>query len=184
MNKDLLNNIPSTWSELTLSQYNKLITAKLIKDEDAEEDETLNEIDFQLMVIATLTNVHIDDLEALSINEILPAMERVKFIYTPLEPIKTSLKCKDISDLTYAEFTQYMQLQHDPYNHTASILPIFFTELEGEDLNEYPINKVVGFFLKLQAKLRQHLLHSQFSLVVKMMKNKVKNLFKMGNAKA
>lgn len=184
MNKDLFNNIPSTWSELTLSQYNKLITAKLIKYEDAEDDETLNEIDFQLMVIATITNTHIDDLEALSVNEILPAMEKIKFIYTELQPVKTSLKCRDVSDITYAEYVQYMQLQHNPYENTATILPIFFKDLEGKDLNSFPIPEVVGFFLKLQTRLRKHLRHSQFSLALNLMKNEMKNLYRKVLGKA
>jgi hypothetical protein len=182
MNKELLQTLPTNWNELTLSQYNKLITANLIPVED-NDDVVMNDLDIDLMVIATLLNVHIDDLEALSVNEILPAIANISFLYTPLEPIKSNLKCKDISDLTYAEFVQYMQLQGDPFNNVNEILPIFFDDLKDVDLNEKPISEIVFFLIVLQKKLVKQLKRSQFSLVLKLMKQMMVNLWKRLTAK-
>lgn len=170
-----INTLPKSWNELRLKDYNKLIQAELIKGDEIV-DEELNELDFQLAVISTLTDTSIDDLEALTVNELLPAIQSISFLYTPLEPVKTSLKAKDITALTYAEFTAYMQLQSDPFNNTNQILPIFFKELENVDVNELSIAEVVGFFLKLTQKLKKHLRHSQISLVKKIAIQKMKKL--------
>ncbi|RZJ82576.1 MAG: hypothetical protein EOO47_00060 [Flavobacterium sp.] len=177
MNKELLKTLPTSWNELTLSQYNKLITANLIPSEE-NDDEVVNDFDINLMVIATLTDTHIDDLEALSFNEILPAIANISFLYTPLEPVKSNLKCKDISELSYADFVQYMQLQGDPFNNVNQILPIFFDELKDIDLNEKPISEIVFFLIVLQKKLLKHLKRSQAFLIKKILKQKVMNLFK------
>lgn len=170
-----INTLPKNWNDLKLKDYNKLIQAELIKADETVENE-LNELDFQIAVISTLTDVSIIDLEALTVTELLPAITSISFLYTPLEPVTTSLKAKDITALTYAEFTSYMQLQNDPFNNTSSILPIFFKELEDVDVNELPITEVVGFFLELQQKLREHLRHSQTSLVKKIAIQKMKKL--------
>lgn len=168
----MLDRLPKRWSDLKLKDYNKLIQAELIKEDETVDNE-LNELDFQLAVISTLTDISISDLEALSVTELLPAITSISFLYTPLEPVKTSLKAKDITALSYAEFTSYMQLQNQPFNNTNQILPIFFKELENVDVNELPIPEVVGFFLSLKVRLRKHLKHSQLSLVKKILKQQL-----------
>ena len=172
LNRMDINILPKRWNDLKLKDYNKLIQADLIREDETAIEE-LNELDFQIAVISTLTDVSIGDLEALTVNELLPAIQSISFLYTPLEPVKTSLKAKDITALTYAEFTSYMQLQNQPFNNTNQILPIFFKELENIDVNELPITEVVGFFLELQKRLRKHLKRSQISLTKEILKQKL-----------
>ena len=184
MNKDLLNrlnSLPKSWNDVTLNDYNKLITAGVVA---TEYDEETSSIDIPLSIIATLTNTNIEELEEISYLEIAPYIQSLGWFYEVPVDAKITLKCRDVKEISYAEFVTFMQLKDGVYKYVNQLLPIFYPELEGEDLNTFSIPMINGFFSTAQRKLKKHFRTFQFSLCVaivkKWLKEKVSKIFNRG----
>jgi hypothetical protein len=177
MNKELLtklNALPKSWNDVTLSDYNKLNDAGVVAN---EYDESTSTIDIPLSIIAALTNTPIDDLEELSYIEIATYIQSLGWFYYRPEDLKPSIKCKEISDISYAEFTQWMNLKDEPYKYVNELLPIFYLELEGKDINQISIPEINGLFFFVLKKLKKHLRLLVLSSKWKQAKRKMRNLF-------
>lgn len=176
MNKDLLNklnSLPKSWNDVRLNDYTKLIEAGVVV---TEYDEETSSIDIPLSIIATLTGVSIETLEDLPYLEIAPHIQTLNWFYEVPVDAKITYKCRDIKDISYAEFVTFMQLKDGVYKYVNQLLPIFYPELEGKDLNEFSLPEINAMFFFAQKKLKKHLRTSQFSLCAQILKKLMKNL--------
>ncbi len=174
----MIENLPKSWDEVTLEQYLTLIHQ--LPPEESITD--TSDLDTPLTIISILIDTDLTALEALKLNEILPMIERISFIYKAPEQAKISYKCKAIEDIGYDEFITWMQLKDDPFNNTDKLLPIFFPELKEVDVNQLPITTINGCFFLLMNNLKKHLRASARSLSWKIIrlivKKKIRKIFK------
>lgn len=170
--------LPKSWDEVTLEQYLKQIH-NLPVDEPVTDT---GDLDTSLAIISILTDIPICDLEGIKLNEILPMVERISFIYQEPVQAKINYKCKAIEDIGYDDFITWMQLKDDPFNNTDKLLPIFFPELKQVDVKQLPITIINGCFFLLMKNLRKYLKRSARSLSLKIirliLKEKIQKIFK------
>lgn len=177
MNKELLtklNELPKSWNDISLNDYNKLVTAGVIVTEYDEETAT---IDIPLSIIAALTATSIDDLEAISYIEIAPYIVSLNWFYSPIQDAKIDYKCKDINEISYAEFTMWMNLKDEPYKFVNELLPIFYPELKDVDINTLSLPVINALFFFALKKLKKHLQRLAITSSWKVKKEQMKNLF-------
>lgn len=177
MNKELktkLDALPKSWNDVSLEDYNKLLSAGVVAN---EYEESTSMIDIPLSIIATLTATPIEDLEDVSYAELVPYIQNINWFYEQPKDVKPAFKCKDISSISYAEFTSWMNLKDEPYKYVNELLPIFYSELQGQDINKMSVPEINGLFFFALKKLRLFLKRSRLILKWQQAKMKVKNLF-------
>lgn len=178
MNKELLaklNTLPKSWNDVSLNDYNKLVEAGIVSDN--YDDET-SSIDIPLAIISVLTNTPLDVLEAISYIEIAPFIQNLSWFFVAPEEVKTAYKCKPINEITYAEFTQWMQLKNEPYKYVNELLPIFYPDLKDVDINTLSVPEINTLFFFVLKNLKKHLKYLVLFSRWQQMKMKVSNLFK------
>jgi hypothetical protein len=177
MNKELLtklNALPKSWNEVSLNDYNKLVEAGIVSD---EYDEETSSIDIPLAIISALTNTPLDDLESISYIRIAPFIQNLNWFFVAPEDAKTAYKCKPISEITYAEFTQWMQLKNEPYKYVNELLPIFYPDLKDVDINTLSVPEINSMFFFVVKSLKKHLKYLALSSRWQQVKMKMSRLF-------
>lgn len=146
-----LNKLPKSWDEITLDQFQKLSKIEIKDGEFAGIENTIS-------VIGILTETPVEDLETLSMKELMMLGDRIRFISTKPEPSKkTSLtKWKDLESITYNDYIVYVQNQNDILTSLDEFVKQFSkSELSKEEVLQLPITDVLQGFFLYRKKLRQ-----------------------------
>lgn len=144
--KEILKNIPSSWAELKLKDYNKLFELG-IKVDEGEFTLISNN---SLKAFSILSGLSIEELEDLPITAIGEINNRLSFLQTLPEPkAKSKLKWKKIDEVPYGAFIAFVQAQSDPLKSIHLILKEFsLNKLTEDEILDLTMDEVyTGFFL-------------------------------------
>lgn len=172
--KEILEQLPSNWSELKLKDYLKL-TNIVVKTEDDGEAGIYN----TFKTLSALTGLDESIFEAMPLNEIMPLANKLSFLQTMPEPKKNGIiKWKAIDEVKYNDFVNFITLCKDPFNNMAAIIKDFsVSKLSNEEILDLGMDEVhTGFFL-LMKQSKKSLSNTMKTLVIRLIKNKTKATF-------
>lgn len=169
--KTLLNNLPSSWEQVTLNQFQQLSNIEI------NTDEQFAGIENTLAVLSILSGISIEDLESLPMKELLELGNKISFITQEPEPAKkTSLtKWKDIDSISYNDFIVFLQNQEGILSNLDVFVKQFSkTELTKEEILQLPITEVLAGFFFARQKLRRYLKLLELSTKLEIKRHKKK----------
>lgn len=167
MNKEeLINNLPTNWSQISLKQY-----INLIKDLPVEKLENETDNRFQAKILSVFfyhfNNINIQDAE-LNATEMMQVISKInQFNENPDEVDTSKYILKDIDKIDYYTFitlVKYLELGDVSY-YPAMLNLLLVTPIEDID----NLNMASAYYLikDLKKKLIQYLDTSQASLKIK-----------------
>ena len=175
--KEIIKNLPGSWHELKLFQYQKL-TEILVHEgeEESENDLVENGILNRMEVIASLTGTSIETLQAMPMADLSPLFDKIKWLDTP-PPVdeRSKIKWKKINDITYNQYITFLQLQDDPLSKLHLILKDFsVNEMTEDEILNMPTDEVLSGFFLFKNQLKKSLKRSQKwqMMVLKMLESK------------
>jgi hypothetical protein len=176
--KEILSELPKSWNEVTLEQFQMLTSVGINED----PMNPFNGIENTLAVVAVLTNVDKEALEELPMSELQLIAKHMAFITTPPQESKNSIiKWKKVNEVTYNDFVAALQLQEDIFTNMHKLIKLYSSNGYTEDeILKLPITEVhSGFFLfrKQLAKYYKDSIKYQKLLLVRLViKDKFKKL--------
>lgn len=153
--EEILKQLPSSWDEITLEQFQKLTSVVIAEDPTIP----FTGIDNTLGVISQLTGLSVDELENLPMIDLQRLAAKMSFITSAPSPAKKSfLEWKKLEDITYNDFVTALQMQQDQFNNLHKYVKMFTTnKLTEEEVLQLPITEVhTGFFL-FRKELKKYL---------------------------
>lgn len=181
---ELIEQLPSNWSELKLKDYQKLVDVDIT--ETTDDGAELVGVENSIKVLSVLLDVPVDDLESMPLQHLGKLSQKIAFINEPPQPLKTSrIKWKKPDEISYNDFVKFQQVQDKPVQNLSEIIKAFAkNELTDEEVLDLGMDEVnTGFFL-LRKELRQFTSNMKMHLVRKLIQKvahqkwmKVKQVF-------
>lgn len=174
---ELLEQLPASWEQTTLEQFQKLTSIELTEDSGA-----FNGVQNSLEVISKLSGVSVEDLEELPMKDIQTLGSKISFMVTPPVPAKTcQFTWKKVDEITYNDYVNFIQLQDKQIENLHVFIRNFSTtKLTEYEILQLPITEVItGFFLfrkQLQSYLQTSILLTKTRLVKFKLKDKFQRL--------
>lgn len=161
--KELLNQLPGSWSELKLKQFLAVMDVEV---DDSNKEDQFSSIDYTIQVIHQITGVDVDSLEALPLFAIHQLGEKMSFMLEQPQPLKRSpLKLKTIDELSYDDFVTFSVMSKDPIRNLPLLIKTFsqdkITEDQVKEMNMVDCQTVFFFVHK---RLKKYLNRSIQSL--------------------
>lgn len=172
----LYNQLPNSWHDITLADYNKLINCKIHEAEG--EDGLLNGIHNTIEVISKLTNTDRESIEGLSMIQITALANKLDFITSEIDykNIQTNLKWKTIDKITMDNYIQFIQTENHLMNLKTFIKSFSLNEFTDEQIEELPIDEVMSGFFLFRKQLMKSLKASAKSIKRNLFKQKIKQI--------
>lgn len=157
--KELIKQLPSSWSELTLKQYQQL-SEVVISEEDEDEIQNLTiGQDNTLKVISMLTGVPIEQLEELPFHDLAVLASKLAFMQKPPEPAKkSSIQFKKVDEISYNDYITFLALAKEPFKNLHIIIKAFNkSNLTDEQIQELGMDDVMQGFQLLQRYVNKYM---------------------------
>jgi hypothetical protein len=150
----IISNLPQTWNDITLSQYQELI--------ELESDSEINNFDRLLEQLAIVCNTSSDDemFEELDIDEVFSILDKIKWINKkPSNQFKNKIDVYSVIELNTLKLGEFIDLEHffniDYVQNLHIICAILYKQTEQDKWNNtefepyiYNIYKRSEFFLE------------------------------------
>jgi len=169
--EELINNLPTKWKDISLSQYITLVELLPADKEDGESDSA-----FMIKVVSAFiyafTGVNVQDLN-LNASEVMQVINKFNQFQEDEgkgKQVEVDNKIKNINQIDYDTFIKFLKFQEmKTFSVYPQMISLMLTEsTEPEDILKWDMQKVNGFFLQLQVILNQYLIHSQHYLMEKL----------------
>lgn len=176
---EILDKLPSNWSEVKVSDFIKLGEIDII--ESADFNNQLDGIENTLQVISVFTDIPVSELEEYTYLELLPMGKKLDFMLTLPEVKKeSSIKWKSISDITYNDFVVYQQVATNLYQNLHLIIPAFsVNKISAEEALEMSVEEIHTAFFLLRKDVKKYLKRMKFYLKLRLLKLQSKKILKM-----
>jgi len=145
----LLERLPDSWDSVTLKQFQDLTGLEF-----KEQFDEIEGIESTIAIISKLTGESVDEIELLSIREIMILADKLKFMIQPPAIAKTSsISFKPLDKITYNDYISFIQIQKNQLQNLHTFVKNFSTtELTEDEILQLPITDVLsGFFLSMKA---------------------------------
>lgn len=168
--EEIINNLPTKWKDITLSQYITLVELLPSEKEDDESDSQFM-IKIVSAFIYAFTAKNVQDLK-LNASEVMQVIQ--KFNQFQDDEDKTievdNNEIKTMDEIDYDSFIKFLKYQE---MKTFSVYPqmislMLKSSVTPSDILTWDMQKVNSFFLSLHQILNQYLIHSQTYLIEKM----------------
>jgi len=174
--ENIYNQLPRTWSDVTLSQFQKLMKCKV---EEGEGD--LNGMYNTIEAIHQLTGVPHDQIEGLSMLEVSALAQKMDFLTSKMELVEIKncrIKWLTIDEINMDKYIQFVKTEDHMVNLHNFIKQFSKNGFTDEEIDQLPIAEVMtGFFLfrtelmksviasmkSTKAELKKHLKEQQQS---------------------
>ncbi|WP_428329036.1 hypothetical protein [Mucilaginibacter sp.] len=171
--KEILQKLPGTWAELKLKDYIKLSPViqepeeDVLPDPDIFTNQYLTELDKNVHIISLLTDVPVEEIEKLTMVQLDEAVNKISFISTAPEQVKTQIKYKQFSELSYDNFITFQKLSLDftpekilssAINNLPLMLSVFSKDNLKEDyFLELSIPEIITGFFFVNLNIQKYL---------------------------
>ena len=158
--QEIIERLPGSWSEMKLRDYQKIAHVKITESDDAFN--MFVGVDNTIKVISALTGINVEELEKLSMADLVKAANRLEFMAAMPDKVKNGkIKWKQLEEIKYDDFVAYNMLQGDLFNNMPTIITCFsykekykdgvddmFVRFTKEEIEEMGMDEVhTGFFL-------------------------------------
>lgn len=165
MNKqDLINKLPTEWSQITLNQYINLINDLPLTDNPSED--TLNEIVAIWFYHFTGIPMYEADLNAIEVMQVIDKMNQ--FNADADKPkMDLSDKIKSIDEIKYNEFISLIKLQSaNTFLAYPAMINLMLKEPIENIGNKMDMATANSFFLQLNLRLEEYINNSLSYLIM------------------
>ena len=174
--------LPNSWDEITLAQFQKL-TSVIIN----EDGNMFDGMDNSISMMSKLLDISVDELEAMSMQDLAAMANKLNFMLTPPKEKATDLiKWKKVDEISYNDYVSYIQSGDKQLENLHVFIKNFsHTKLTEEEILRLPITEVInGFFLfrkELQKYLKASIRLTIFQVIKLYLKKKWKEFKKKMN---
>lgn len=178
--EEILQKIPGSWSEFKLKDYIRSTQfERLVKSTDDEVEALDIDVENMFRLIASIVDVPVETVRALSWADQKRAMDRLKFM--DKEPGKKEncvLDWKHPDDLSYADFVAFITLQEDMFNNMPLLIQSMIkNKLSEDEIKELTMDEIhYGFFLQRRT-YRKHRSHTLRCLAKRAIRQALKEMW-------
>jgi len=177
----LIKNLPTSWKELKLKDYLKIVDISLIEYTNDLYEADFVKLDNAIRVLSSLTGLTINEIEYLPVSYVNQMVAKIAFMdKLPSERIKPSFKIKRIEQITFEEYVSFLNYTSKPeliFPNLSNIIKQFsttqLTEREIENLN---MEEILACFFLSKKKLKKSLTNLMLQAVKKLMRIKAKQV--------
>lgn len=173
---ELIKQLPGSWGELTLQQYQRLGTFA----PELNPENPLDLLDKYTHIISLLSGVAVDELESLPFTEMTRLIQKVAFMNNPPEPAKGStIQWKKLNEVSYDDFITFINLSQQPLENLHTIIKaISKIELTEEQVLKLSMEEVMTGFQLLQKLAKKSVNNSIRLTAILLLKQTVRDLMK------
>lgn len=177
MNQDIkkvIELLPSSWYELKLQQFKKMLDLEVSEYGDFEG--LFDGVDNTLKVLSVLTGIETDILESMNIKDIQAMANKISFISKEpdIKGYKGSIKWKRIDEVTYSDYVTFITLSNEPLKNIELIIQSFSIEkLTVDEINNLSMIEVHAAFFILMKLLKKSILNTTKRTASKLIKQTI-----------
>ncbi|WP_322518608.1 hypothetical protein U0033_26525 [Chitinophaga sancti] len=176
--EEIIKNLPSSWKELKLKDYLKIVDVSLIEYTNDIYGADFVKLDNAIRILSSLTGLTVDEIEKLPMSYVNQMVAKISFMdKLPSERIKPPFKIKRIEQITFEEYISFLNYTHKPeliFSNLPNIIRQFsitpFTQEEVENLN---MEDVLSCFFLSKKQLMTSLNNSIRQTVMRLIKLKM-----------
>lgn len=165
----IYNQLPRSWNDVTLSQFQKLMKCKISEDQDE-----LNGMYNTIEVIHQLTGTPHDQIEGLSMLEVSALANKMEFLSTKMELVEINnckIKWLKIEEINMDKYIQFVKTEDHMVNLHNFIKQFSKNGFTDEEIDLLPISEVMTGFFLFRTELMKSVIASMKSTKVQLKKH-------------
>ncbi|GAA4907071.1 hypothetical protein [Mucilaginibacter defluvii] len=178
----LIDKLPTSYHDINYKTYIKVIQSIPAELPDGWDEEEFNSY-ITLIPLSIFLDIPVIDLERLPATELVPMLQRLQFLNEAIPEVKTTLKLKADTELTYDEFVSYQKLRLSQWDNMEKILKLIIKDKTADELSLLTIPEVVACFFMLNKLTNKSIQSLKRSLGKQMAKQNLKLILKMCKAR-
>lgn len=166
--KSIIDSLPSSWYEVSLKQFQTLVTSEI-----TETDDLFNGVTNTLEMVSKLTGIESKELENLLMRDITEIANKLSFTNEEPKPKKESIIVwKKVDEITFNDFITFTQIDETKRLENIHVFIKNFStsKLSDEEILNLPITEVITGFFLLRKQLNKYLRSSIRSTTYRVVK--------------